>query len=354
MTRSRYLLTSCLFLGLSCAALSADTDAPARLLVQWDNDVFAGSDRDYTNGARIAYIQDLDPDQSTHSFFQNTFYNLTGADEDAFLGDYRYNSNSPNRYSWGIGVTQLMFTPEEPSSLTAPKGERPYAGWLGLEFSFHAKNEESATSVTLSLGTTGKNSYAEDAQKWIHENVTDSDVYQGWDSQLPGEMTVNLHLDHKNRIDWLSATKDWPIEFDGYTEWGTALGNLRTDAYLGGLLRAGFNLPATYTTPRVQIGSYGHALFKEQSGDSPFSLFMFAGARGSAVLHDITLDGPVFRDFDTGVNREPLVAEFLAGIGMRWKNCDLSLSRTIRTDEFENQNENQEFGSILFRFQLPW
>jgi len=325
-----------------------------RILVQWDNDIFAGSDRNYTNGARVAYVQDLDPDQSTHNFLQNLFFNLSGADQDSPLGDYRYDREGTNRFSWGIGVTQLMFTPDEPSALTAPDGERPYAGWLGLEFSLHVKNNTSATSVTLSIGTTGKNSYADDAQKWVHENISDSEVYKGWDSQVPGEITVNFHFDHKSRIDWLQSTNDWPIEFDGYSEWGTALGNLRTDAYIGGLLRAGFNLPETYTTPRVQIGSYGHALFSVEREDNHFSAFGFIGMRGSVVLHEITLDGPVFRDFDTGVEREPLVGELLAGFGMRWKNCDLSISRAFRTDEFEDQDENQEFGSILFRFRLPW
>lgn len=326
-----------------------------QLIIQWDNDLLSGSDRDYTNGARVAIVQDLDPNQKTHNFLQKSLYRLSGADGRGILDDYRFNEAGTTRFSWGIGVTQLMFTPDDYTTPVALKGERPYAGWAGLEFSLHVKNDHSASSVTLAVGTTGPNSYADDAQKWVHENLSGSPLYQGWDSQLPGEMTVNLHFDHKQRIDWLDHSGGWPIEFDGYTEWGTALGNFRTDAYLGGLVRAGYNLPATYATPRVQIGSYGHAVFADEQDEAdPFSIFGFAGARGSAVLHDITLDGPVFRDFDTGVDRKPFVGELLLGVGLSWKYFDLSLSQSLRTDEFKGQDKNHVFGSVMLRAQWPF
>ncbi len=323
--------------------------------MQWDNDLLTGSDRDYTNGARVAYVRDLDPDAATHNFLQQALYRLSGAAPDAPFGNLRFPNNAPQRFAWGVGLTQLMYTPDDFTTATAPKGERPYAGWLGLECSLHVKNDNSASSVTLSLGTTGSLSYAQEAQEWVHTNISGSPIYQGWDSQVPGELTVNLHFDHKQRIGCLDSTADWPVEFDGYYEWGAALGNFRTDGYLGGLLRAGYNLPATYATPRVQIGSYGHALFREEDPDAPpVSIFGFTGLRGSAVLHDITLDGPVFRDFDTGVDRRPFVGELLVGVGLRWGYCDLSLSRTLRTNEFYGQNENQVFGSVMFRAHLPF
>jgi hypothetical protein len=342
------------------ANLALGQEAPVRWLVQWDNDLLAGSDRNYTNGARVAYIRNLDGDQRTHNFLQNSLRRVSGTGEDAFLGDYRYRDGGPSRFSWGMGVTQLMFTPEDSNALTAPDGERPYAGWLGLEFSLHVKNQSSTSSVTLSLGTTGKNSYADDAQNWIHENISNSPLYQGWDSQVPGEMTVNLHFDHKHKLGWLASERNAAFRLDGYMEWGAAIGNFRTDAYLGGLLRGGFNLPDTYTTPRVQIGSYGHRLFIEDPHEpgnwGNFSAFGFIGARGSAVLHDISLDGPVFRDFDTGVDREPLVGELLVGFGFKLYEVDISVSRTFRSDEFEGQDENQQYGSVQVRapWSAPW
>ncbi|MGJ8638400.1 MAG: lipid A deacylase LpxR family protein [Opitutaceae bacterium] len=351
MSFSKNVLTA---LCALCPLLGFTEAESGRVLIQWDNDLLTGSDRNYTNGARLAYIQDLATDEAAHNWLQKGLYRLSGAEGDGFLDEYRFQNDGSNQFSWGMGLTQLMFTPEDPTVTTAPTGQRPYAGWLGLECSLHVKNESSASSVTLSMGTTGKNSYADDAQAWIHENVSGSPIFQGWDSQVPGEATLNLHFDHKRKLPVERWTSNWPLEVDGYYEWGAAAGNLRTDAYLGGLLRAGFNLPSNYITPRVQIGSYGHAVFVDKEQDSDFSAYGFAGLRGSAVLHDISLDGPVFRDFDSQVDREALVGEALLGFALRWKACELSLSRTLRTREFEGQDENQEFGSVQLRFQIPW
>ncbi|MFW6367164.1 MAG: lipid A deacylase LpxR family protein [bacterium] len=329
----------------------AETDNDGRqVLVQWDNDLLAGSDRDYTNGARVGYLQELPEGTALDNSLRCLLYPLTGAGSSSSFDRWRLRGESAQRFAWGFGLTQLMYTPDAHFAASAPPGERPYAGWLGAELSLHAKNRKSVSSVTVSAGTTGKASYAEEAQEWIHKNLSNSPVYQGWSSQVPSEVTFNLHFDHKFSLGWTARPNLGPLEMDGYYEWGAAAGNLRTDAYLGVLMRAGYNLPATFTVPRVQLGSYGHALFRPESpDDDPFSLLGFVGLRTTGVLHDITLDGPVFRDFDTGVDRESLVSEFITGITLRYKDCELSISRTFRTNEFKDQKENQSFGSTILR-----
>ncbi len=336
------LLSSCF-----AAAAQSPADTPWQFVAQWDNDIFAGDDNNYTNGGRVAFLQELAPGMDADTGLRRLLYPLSGADESPAFGDWRLRGTEDLRFAWGFGLTQLMFTPDDPNAPTAPDGERPYAGWLGLELSLHAKDEVSVSSVTLSLGTTGENSYADELQTWVHEEITDGPVFQGWDSQVPGEATINLHFDHKRS---LGFTPDAEFGFDGYWEWGAALGNFRTDAYLGSLLRAGYNLPATYSIPRLQLGSYGHELFRPADADaSPFSALGFIGLRATAVAHDITLDGPVFRDFDTGVAREPFVGELLIGLSLHYKSCELSLSHTLRSDEFEGQSDKQTFGSVLLR-----
>mgnify|MGYP002629944670 FL=1 len=340
---------------ITTALCSAATEPAWQAMLQWDNDLLTGSDRDYTNGARIALLKNLDPDQSSHNWLQDSLHKLSGADAEGPLGALRIRSNEPRFYAWGVELTQLMFTPEDPAALSAPAGQRPYAGWLGIGSSLHVKTANSATSATFTLGTTGKNSFGQEAQDWVHTNISGSPIFQGWDSQVPGEMTLNLHLDHKRRIQFLDATHDWIIQMNGYHEWGAELGNFHTNAYLGSLVRLGYQLPDTYGIPRVQIGSHGHALFsQEESERARFSIFAFAGARATAVAQDITLDGPVFRDFDTGTQSKPFVGELLFGFGLRWAYYELSLSRTHRSDEFKGQTENQSFGSVMLRANIPF
>ena len=343
-------IIAALFITHLSPLLNAAEDAPWQFIGQWDNDLLTGTDDGYTNGARIAFARELPADSEAYFFLKNTLRHLTGADGGHSLDDFRFPEAAATRFQYGIGLTQLMFTPEDPDVLTPARGERPYAGWLGLEFSLQASAGSSASTATLSIGTTGRLSYAEDIQKWIHQNVSDSPVFQGWNSQAPGELTLNLHLSHEQRLTFLDDTHNWPIQVDGLYEWGGAVGNFQTNAYIGALLRAGHNLPDSYATPRVQLGSFTETIFDEaRSSGEDFSLYGFAGLRGYAVLHDISLDGPLFRDWDESIDSEPWVSEISFGLAARYKNVEVSLSHTLRSDEFDHQRNRARYGSVLLR-----
>jgi hypothetical protein len=333
--------------GLVPAVASDEESHPSYVIFQLDNDLFTGSDRDYTNGARFAYMQPIKRERMNQ--FQDWLHDMTGAGENPFFSHLTsFVGEDDIVYDWGFGLTQLMFTPQDPQALQAPEGQRPYAGWLGAEFSLHAKDQDALSSVIFSIGVTGKYSLAEETQEWVHRNISDSPIFQGWDSQVPAELTLNLNIDRKHRLGWLAeATDDWVVEFDGYMEWGAALGNFRTDAYLGTLVRSGYNLPVQYMTPRIRVGSYSHSLFiREGHRFSSVSLYAFGGVRGSAVLHDITLDGPVFKSYESPVSSETWVGELLLGFGVRFKQLSVTYSRTFRTEEFESQETGHQFGSI--------
>lgn len=329
-------------------ALAAES--PWQWISQWDNDLLTGTDEGYTNGTRIAFARALPNDSEGHYFMENTLRRLSGASGEQVLDEFRFPGSGKVLFRYGIGLTQLMFTPEEPDAASPPPGERPYAGWLGIELSLQASRGDSASTATLSIGTTGSLSYAEDIQEWIHRNVSDSPVFQGWDTQAPGELTLNLHLDHKQRIGYFDTTRSWPLEVDGFYEWGGAAGNLRTAGYFGGFMRVGINLPAGHATPRLQLGSFTETIFQgPHSENRRFSLYGFAGARGYAVLHDISLDGPAFRSWDESVDSEPWVGEISIGLGSRWGGIELSLAHTLRSNEFQDQRNSSRYGSVMLR-----
>lgn len=334
---------------------TAFTELPSewQVLLQLDNDLFAGSDRDYTSGIRLGFVQEVplhsQKGQRWNKRLKNSSRKLTGR-----LQNIGFDDDSQLRFARGFGITQLLFTPEDPEALSAPEGERPYAAWLGLEYSFHVKEDNHVNSLTVAVGTTGEASLGQPTQNWVHRNISNSPIFQGWDSQVPSELTINVNYDHKQRFRNFSKSNNTGFAFDGYYEGGLAAGTFRSDAYIGALTRVGYQLSNSFATPRVQLGSYGHELFRDSArndNDTKFSAFAFAGLRGTAVLHDITLDGPVFRDFDTGVESKPLVGELLLGWGLRYKKFDFVYSRTLRTDEFSGQTENLEFGSFMLRFQ---
>lgn len=337
-----------LFVPLQSLVCAEAEERASYLIFQLDNDLFTNSDRNYTNGARLAYLRPISLDSMNG--LQDWLRDLSGAGDNRFfalLGSFI--EPEAIRYDWGTGLTQLMFTPEDYEAPSAPPGQRPYAGWLGMEFSLHAKDAYSLSSVLLSIGTTGKYSFARETQEWVHKNISNSPIFQGWDSQVPGELTVNLHFDHKRRFTRLAEhTNDWLVGIDGYFEWGAALGTFRTDAYVGALMRVGYNLPVQYVTPRLQLGTYSHELFLSRDKTrGAWSVYAFGGVRGTAVAHDITLDGPVFRDHDSPVSSEPWVGGLMAGLGIRWQRVNLTFSRTFRTEEYSTQDGGHQFGSFL-------
>jgi lipid A 3-O-deacylase len=342
-----------LCLNNAMAQETLETPEPSnwQVLLQLDNDLFAGSDRDYTNGVRVGFVQEIPFDSDEGKRMNKRL--LDGSKKlQGRLQSMRMPKGANLRFARGFGISQLMFTPEDPLALKAPEGERPYAGWLGLEYSLHVKADNYVNSLTLSVGTTGESSLAQPSQNWVHRNISNSPLFQGWDSQIPSELTVNIHFDHKQRFRGLSKLTPGGLEVDGYYEGGLAAGNFRTDTYIGGLARIGYRLPSSFSTPRVELGSYGHQLFSDtRNYGKKFSGFAFAGLRATAVLHDITLDGPVFRNFNTDIESESLVGELLYGVGFRYKKVALIFSQTIRSDEFTGQTENQKFGSFMLRFQ---
>ena len=257
-------------------------------------------------------------------------------------------------YDWSIALHQYMYTPTDSYSGFPRDGERPYSGWLGFEYGLNRHDDDTSTGFSISIGITGENSIAQEAQDFVHENVSRSPIFQGWNTQTPTEVTFNIHVNKKHRIEQLSELNFCSIKFDWFSEYGASLGNLKTSAYLGSLFRLGYNLPIDYSIPRLQAGATPPSFYtSDNQSISPFSCFTFISARASAVAHDISLDGPVFRDHDYTVESRPLVGELSVGLGLRYKRLSVQYSKTIRSDEFYGQNnDSHEFGSVLISLQL--
>lgn len=321
-----------------------------------DNDLFSGEDRDYTNGGRASWISE---DRPALGFLpaRGVLEKLSGADEGSSLirrisGFERGDIEEGNVVlNYGLSLTQLMFTPEDFASPVQPPGQRRYAGWLGLGFSLHAKNSSVLNSAEVIFGTVGPRSQAEEMQDFIHD-VRGIPEFQGWDDQVPNELTLDLSFVQKRRARFLERPER-NFSVDGFTEWGLRLGSFRTLARAGGFFRVGFHLPADFSDPRISATAYSHQFFEDgRSSHSDWSLYGIVGADAGAVFFDATLDGPLFRNFETGNSRETWVGETYLGFGVRWKLLEFSYVHTFRTEDYEEQSGGSDFGSIALRMHL--
>lgn len=317
-----------------------------------DNDLFAGSDENYTNGVRLAWISgSRDPKQ--FGAVQRGLRKLTGGAESLGLFQRISGFRDPEgiEFNYGTSITQLMFTPEDPDARVSPPGQSPYAGWLGVGFSLHAKDSYALNSAELSIGVVGPSAQAKEVQDFVHD-LKGVVRFKGWDSQIPNEPTLNLFFSQKRRLTFIESERgDFAV--DGFGEWGVGLGNFLTNFYVGALTRFGWNLPVDFSDPRLTPTAYAHQPFKTERRDSgTWSLYGLLGFRGFAVAHDITVDGPVFRDFDTGVTQEPFVGAIFAGFGIRYRDLEVSYVQTSISRRFKEQSSGQQFGSIAVSYRF--
>lgn len=321
------------------------------LTFYFDNDLFGGDDKDYTNGVRLSWISG---DREIEKIGLQRHLRRFSGDEESYSIFRRvtgFKDPSQIHYNYGFSLTQLMFTPEDPFSPTQPIGQRRYAGWLGLGFSLHVKDEHILNSVEFTVGMIGPNSLAEESQDFIHD-IRDFDKFNGWDDQVPNEVTADVSFVQKRRADFIEVERG-AFRIDGLTEWGARLGTFRTAAHFGGFFRAGYNLPPDFSDPRLTSTAYSHRYFGG-GGDyqGHWSVYTLFGATVHGVAHDATLDGPVFRDFDTGNRREPFVAEAFGGLGVRYRRVELSYVHTWRTREYHEQQGSSDFGTVALRLKF--
>lgn len=316
-----------------------------------DNDLFAGTDENYTNGTRFSYLTEARP-LINIPMVQRNLQRFSGDGESAGWTRKIWGFKNPREveYSYGFALTQLMYTPRTLDTPAAPPGERPYAGWLGIGFSLHARDDRTLNSVEISIGVVGPHSYAQETQDFIHD-LRDIEKFQGWDSQIPNEVTLNLHFNQRRRWNLLDdASLPLGLEIDGFHETGYALGNYLTALHVGFMLRVGWNLPVEFSDPRLTSTAHTQKLYSDEGvNDRAWSLYVLAGTRVGGILHDISLDGPVFRNFDTGVDREPWAGEVYAGFGVRYRGVEFGYVHTYRSKRFKTQKNNQSFGSLAIR-----
>ena len=345
-----FMLMTALAVPIHSAAAGVLSFLPDRgdayLTLYLDNDLFAGTDSNYTNGVRLSWISGA-RDPEAFGAVQHQLRKLSGDTESLAVFQRLSGFQDPGmvEYNYGFSITQLMFTPEDTNARVAPPGQRPYAGWMGIDVSLHTKDTHAINSVVLALGTTGPNALAKQTQDFVHD-IRGFDKFQGWDSQIPNEFTVNLYYKQKRRLTFLESSLG-NFAVDGFGEWQMAMGNFSVSAQMGALLRFGWHLPVDFSDARLSVTAYTHQPFTTRHRQrQSWSVYGTVGALGAAVAHNITLDGPVFRDHDSHVTGEPFVGELYVGFGIRYRRMEFGYIHTFRSREFKEQDRTQSFGSI--------
>ncbi len=303
----------------------------------FENDILSGSDNNYSNGLGFSWSTNEVERYPEGSFYRDWagFWSFL-----PFIGDEGYQTF----ISWT--VAQEMHTPNDVTDPTPPPGQQPYAGVLYLDSTFHARRERWGHIWNLRTGIVGPSSHAEQIQKELHE-IAGSDEPQGWDTQLPDELVLNVSYTTGHL--WLQG--DWTDSFS----WRVLpLGTLAAGPYFTGANltvygELGWNLGDALGLSRLRQGLNARSVLGSSLQDG-LSLSLYGGAGGWAVAHYLPLDGTVFED-SISVDSNPLIGSVFGGLSLRYKRFVMSVGRTYFSESFDGQVENDAgFGVV----SLSW
>ena len=325
------------FLALLPAVRGEDNASGGTFSLYMENDMFAGTDRQYTSGVKLAWSS-RDLENYSDSPYASPFlplFNLL-----PYINEKDYQKNLV------FALGQNIYTPDDTESFGLVKGDRPYAGWLYLGLGVVWKNAEVRNSLVLNVGVVGSWSYAQEAQRLVHD-ARGLGHPNGWDNQLHNELGVLVTYERKWR--WPKHERRVGLDWEFLPHAGIALGNVYTYANLGGELRAGLNLPDDFGTASIGPAATTSTPVDGRQGAErsrfDLGLYLFARADGRAVAHNIFLDGNTFGN-SASVDRKWFVADLSAGVAVNYKNTKLAYAFVYRTEEFYGQKEAQVFGTV--------
>jgi len=324
MYRSGFLIAA--FLTVASSAFAAeerkDEDDKGIFNVVVENDSFAGTDRDYTNGIRFSW---LSSEESMPTWARSVAHILPLA------------SDGNKRIS--IAAGQSMFTPKDITTSAPRPGDHPYAGWLYGSVGMVSDTGKTLDNVMLTLGVVGPLAYAKETQVFVHQ-VIGSPHPEGWHNQLKNEPGAILTYERK----WRGIYEFSPFGMgaDITPHVGGNLGNVNTDATVGATFRLGYDLPADYGPPRIRPSLPGSDFFiptKELGG------YLFTTIAERAVGRNIFLDGNTFSD-GPHVNKEIMVSSLQVGAAITYGQTRLSYTQVFMTKEYTTQQRGSAFGAF--------
>lgn len=343
------LLPACLAFSLVAGASagqfpdrSALQAAPARPaldqsssvnLVEENDSFWSGSDKHYTQGARLSFSSGETTEGSRARLTQRLLLAPKSSAE-------------PSTYRQSLYFGQSLYTPQNLSLAQPDPADRPYAGWLYVGLTLYRETAHTLDRADLTLGMVGPAAGGALVQNDWHyfsrSYLGGGRKANGWDAQLRNEPGVIAAQERKWRFD---AQADG-IEMDVLPEVNAALGNVFTYGGAGFLARLGQRIAVDWGPPRVQPGISGSDYFNPlRFGGHRFAWYAFAGTEARVVVRNIFLDGNSFEN-SAHVTKKPLVADLTAGITAVVPAGRLTMSYVRRTAEFTTQNGQDQFLSL--------
>lgn len=336
-----------------------------------ENDLFADTDRNYTNGvALMAVSRDIAGRLRTECLPAplRLHAELIKLLNPGFWSD-AWNPARTQNVVMKFG--QSMYTPYDPQRTDLIADDRPYAGlmYAGMSWNRRSHDAPSATerldTSEITVGVIGPWSLAEQAQNLVHDAIG-AERFLGCDHQLKSEPALQLAMDRKFKDYRGSETVALGFSADTIHSIGLRLGNIETSAALAIEGRIGWNIPNDFGTYPIRPGAENRPPSstlppRSKPGDGATAtsgpragVHLFGTLETKLVARDFSLDGNLFRTSHK-VTRRPWVTQAAVGLGAQGRvaghGVKLAVMRVYRTREYEQQTSRHAYGSVAMSIE---
>jgi lipid A 3-O-deacylase len=273
-----------------------------------ENDVFRGSDDDYSNGIEMEYVE----------------------------GGDSYGVYPGQPFQRGYGISQIMYTPMDISIATNQPSDREWCGTMDVFYETLKVDRKEIVRQRWQIGVLGPSAKSEDTQTWFHE-VIGSDKPQGWSNQMPDEPMLNYYHERHHPV-WLIGDEDgWQLKTEAI--YGGTIGTTFIDIQGGHAVMTGWNIPPIHIP-----GGINPKVMKT----TDFYGYVLGEMGGLIVIHNATIGESFIRDRDQGQEQdlERLVGMARYGIVGGYKALSVSYLIGMKTAEYEGQPKNTDWGMV--------
>ena len=310
--------------GLTPTCVLADTPAPdpdSIVTVQLENDAASipGTDRYYTAGQRLGYV--------SPTGVLPGFVSQLGRD---FFGQ------GTQRFE--LDLQQKIYTPIDTQIYNPDPHDRPYAGDLTTRFTLIQDTTEMRSMAGVSVGVVGPWALGQSVQNGFHEIISQT-PNRGWKYQLKNEPTLDIY---GGRIWRETLLTEDGFELQALPQLTAQAGNTEIYGQGGAIVRFGQGLESDFGPSIIQPSLSGTDAY---TPTQPFVWYVFGGALGRFVAHDVTIQGNTYRS-SRSVGLTHLQGSLVCGVAAIYRGVRLTASEVFQTPQFHGSAPAFQYGSI--------
>ena len=317
-------LISLLFLLNAAEAAVPAPDPGSIISLQIENDAFSvpSTDRYYTSGESLGYV-------------------LPTGVLPGFIADLGHGLFGEGSQRLAFNLQQVIYTPADTQVYNPNPYDRPYAGQITLHSTLIQDTDFTRSLAQVSLGVVGPAGLGQSVQNGFHSIIGDKSN-KGWGYQLHNEPTLDFFGGRIWRYDVGSPGNG--IGFQLLPQVTGQGGNSEIYAQGGVIARFGSGLDSDFGPALIQPAMSGADAY---TPTQPFVWYVFGGALGRIVAHDMLVQGNDFQS-SRGVGLTPMQADLEVGAAIIVYGLRVSATEVFETPEFHNQAAPAffQYGSI--------